>query len=408
MNNDFVKFLNGGYKGISQIRCKFPSEVDNIIKFNKKFNINHWGQMLFNYLNNISELPKCKCGNSLKFIKFKKGYAVFCSIKCMSSDVGVREKVKETFLKKYGVQNPLQSPEVQEKRKKNFIEKYGVEHQSQLISVCEKRKKTCLDKFGATTNLLCDDTINKIKQTNLRIFGCEHNSQSQQIKEKKKKTNLRNCGFEYNFQSEISKEKVKKTNLKKYGVECTLLSEDVKEKIKSTNLKKYGVVNPNSCDVIKEKRKNTFLKKYGVEYPSQNKEISLRIISTTIEKYGEIWFNNVPSYNPNSIAYLDQISELLNIKIQHALNGGEKKFVKYWVDGYIEEHNICIEWDENHHYNVKNVKSDIIRENYIKENFGCHIIRINESKFLLDVNNQIIIIVNLINHIINNGKSSIT
>jgi len=58
--------------------------------------------------------------------------------------------------------------------------------------------------------------------------------------------------------------------------------------------------------------------------------------------YGEIWKNHIPRYNPNSIMYLDIISNKINLTIQHALNGGEKKFVKYWVDGYIQEYNICL------------------------------------------------------------------
>ena len=52
-----------------------------------------------------------------------------------------------------------------------------------------------------------------------------------------------------------------------------------------------------------------------------------------IERYGELWLKHTPTYNANSIIYLDLLSEKLGIKIQHALNGGEKKFIKYWVDG---------------------------------------------------------------------------
>ena len=389
MDNNFLNFLDGGYKGISQIRNSFPSEVNNIIEFNKNFKITNWGQMLFNYINNISEPPKCKCGNVVKFIKFNRGYPISCSLKCKGSNEDTKNRIKQSFLKKYGVENPLQSPKIQEKRKKIFFEKHGVEHQSQLAEVKEKKKQTYLKKFGTTTNLLCEDTKNKIRQTNLKKFGVEHNSQSAEIKEKKKQTNLKRCGVEYNFQSSDFKEKSKQTCLEKYGCECSSKNKDVKKKSKQTCLKKYNVDSYSKTKEFKDKVKKTNLKRFGVEYPSQNKKIGEKILQTTIERYGEIWKKQVPSYNAKSIAYLDLLSEKLGMKIQHALNGGEKKFTRYWVDGYISEYNICIEWDEINHNKIKRKEKDIIREQFLKENFGCYIIRIKEKEFLNDINNQI-------------------
>jgi len=93
-------------------------------------------------------------------------------------------------------------------------------------------------------------------------------------------------------------------------------------------------------------------------------------------------------------------SEKLNIQIQHALNGGEKKFVRYYIDGYIPDYNICIEWDESHHNVKKFEESDVIRDLFLKENFNCIIIRINEREFLCDIENQTTIICNKINDII--------
>ncbi len=122
---------------------------------------------------------------------------------------------------------------------------------------------------------------------------------------------------------------------------------------------------------------------------------------TKIKKYGEIWKNHIPSYNPNSIIYLDMISEKLGLPIQHALNGGEKKFVRYWVDGYIEQYNICIEWDEQGHNSKRQKEKDIVREQYLIENYNCHFVRINQKEFLNDINNHIDIIVEKINNIIN-------
>ena len=125
-----------------------------------------------------------------------------------------------------------------------------------------------------------------------------------------------------------------------------------------------------------------------------------RAIKTTIERYGEIYEKLIPRYNINSIIYLDMLSEKLNLPIQHALNGGEKKFVRYWVDGYIEKHKICIEWDEKQHNSKGKMVKDVIKEQYLKENFGNTIIRIVEKEFLCDVDNQMNLVCEKINNII--------
>ena len=166
---------------------------------------------------------------------------------------------------------------------------------------------------------------------------------------------------------------------------------------------RYGCENPSQFKEFKDKRKNTVMLRYGVEYISQNENIKEKIQESMIEKYGEVWVNQIPKYNINSIIYLDMLSEKLNLPIQHALNGGEKKFVRYYVDGYISEYNICIEWDEKQHENNKQKESDVKRESFLKENFNCQIIRINQKEFLKDVDNQINLVCNKINNFIKNN-----
>lgn len=106
--------------------------------------------------------------------------------------------------------------------------------------------------------------------------------------------------------------------------------------------------------------------------------------------YGEAFLSLVPKYNPNSIIYLDLLSKELNILIQHALNVGEKKFQRCFIDGYIEEYNICIEWDEKYHDRIKQKEKDIKRDNFLTEQFKCKIIRINQEEFLKDIENNLL------------------
>jgi len=239
------------------------------------------------------------------------------------------------------------------------------------------------------------------KQTCIQKYGVENPSQNKEIIEKKKQTDLKKYGVEYHILNKNVKEKGEETNLKKYGTKYLLKNKEIRDKIRQTNLKRYGIEFIGLNKNFQEKRKQTCLKKYGVEYPFQSKKIQNNIQQKMIEKYGEIYSRYIPKYNPNSIIYLDMISEKLGLPIQHALNGGEKNFARYWVDGYIEQYNICIEWDEKHHNSIKQKKKDIIREEFIIKNYNCYFVRINQNDFLENIETNLIKICNQINNILN-------
>ena len=266
-----------------------------------------------------------------------------------------------------------------------------------------KVKKTNLKKYGVEYPLQNREVNDKLKQTNLEKYGVINVFQNKQIKEKSKLTNLEKYGVEYVQQNKQIKEKSKLTNLEKYGVE----NYNNLEKRKQTNLNKYGVECVFQNEKIKEKSRETNLSKYGTESVSQNEEIKEKKRTTCIENYGEVYFKYSPKININSIVYLEKLSEKLNLRIQHGLNGGEKKFIRYSIDGYIEEYNICIEWDEKYHSGKKQKESDLKKDKFLKENFGCYIIRINEKEFIKNINHQVNLISEKIKRIINNKRKTI-
>lgn len=74
---------------------------------------------------------------------------------------------------------------------------------------------------------------------------------------------------------------------------------------------------------------------------------------------------------PKEISFKETLFEtfkILNIKIIHQFN-----IDTYRVDFYIPEHNIVIEYDEEHHKN--NYSKDKLREKIIKEKINCTFIR---------------------------------
>jgi len=367
MNNlELKKYLElenkSGYKTKeNHIKKNFPELYIDIINYNG----NSWMEKLYNYVNNIKENPKClTCGSILGIKKYNIGYANHCSVSCLNKSEIHKNKTKKTWLKTYGVDNPSKSNIIKEKIK-NKVYKNGMWY-VQTDEYKQKSKNTHLKKYGVDSYSKLDEYHEKVKKTSIERYGVDS----------------------YN-KTEKAKKDVKEKNIKKYGIEFYLSTDEFKEKSKQTNLKKRGVSSHTKTEEHKIKMKKYYLKKYGVEYYSQTDEFKTRMINTMIEKYGEIWINYVPKYNINSIIYLDMLSEKLNLPIQHALNGGEKKFIKYWVDGYIKKYNICIEWDEKHHNTKRQKERDNIKEKFLKENFNCIMIHINEKEFLKNIETSI-------------------
>jgi hypothetical protein len=400
-------YIEKGYV-FTKIGDKFIIKIDDLCKCSHilvraKCDIcNHEKLIRYReYYNNIKKgnyfACSRKCSTYKKIKTNLKKYGVACTLQ----NKEVIKKIKETNIRKYGVENPSQNKEVKEKRKQTNLKRYGFDSYSKTKECKNKIKESSLEKYGVSCTLHNKEVNKKMRKNNLKKYGFDSYSKTKEFKEKYKQTSLIKYGTENPLQNKEIKEKRKQSILLKYGCENTSQLKDVKDKRKKTMIKRYGVGTPFQNKEIREKAKKTNLKRYGFEYPSQNKLVSEKIVNTMIERYGELWLKHTPRYNSNSIIYLDIISEILSIPIQHALNGGEKKFIRYWVDGYIEKYNICIEWDENHHKIKKANDKDILRENYLKEKHNCHIIRINEKEFLKDIDNQINIVCNKINNIIN-------
>jgi hypothetical protein len=199
---------------------------------------------------------------------------------------------------------------------------------------------------------------------------------------KRENTNIEKYGVKNPISNKYIRKKIEETNLKKYGVDNPIKNPEVRNKILKTSLQRYGFEYPIQNESIREKSYITNIKRYGTKYPAQNEDIKIKSINYLKEKYGDVFFKLIPKYNTFSIQTFDIISEKTNLHIQHALNGGEKQFYKYFVDGFISSYNIVLEWDERKHQSKKYKEKDIVRQTYIEEHFKCKFIRINQNDFL--------------------------
>jgi hypothetical protein len=93
---------------------------------------------------------RCECGleTSKRFEMlnlYRLPYCESCSKKY------VVNKIKESCLEKFGVDNPGKSPEIKKKINNSYLKKYGM-HPLKTDEVKSKRINTCLEKYGGHPN----------------------------------------------------------------------------------------------------------------------------------------------------------------------------------------------------------------------------------------------------------------
>ena len=128
---------------------RYGDENYNNINKCKQTKLERYGDE--NYSNSIKAAETRKTIYSEEFIKAYK------------------EKAKQTCLERYGVENPMQSEIVREKIKNTKLKRYGDSYYTNL----EKAKQTCLKRYGVENPMQSEIVQNKAKQTNLKKYGVE-------------------------------------------------------------------------------------------------------------------------------------------------------------------------------------------------------------------------------------------
>jgi transcription elongation factor Elf1 len=140
------------------------------------------------FMNGMKE-PACKmCGGPLKLPKHDT-----CSTKCREdlkvktgSKIESIKKTKQTLIKKYGVENVANIPDVQHKRKQTMIEKYGAHISDKSRNAIKARQS---------------EFVRKSKETLLKNHGVENPGQLPNHREKCVETLKQNYGVDHFFKS---------------------------------------------------------------------------------------------------------------------------------------------------------------------------------------------------------------
>ena len=362
-----------------------------------------YSETIYRIKNKIEIRPLCKCcGKSVKYKDITNGFSQYCSNKCVNSSKDVREKVKQTNLERYGVENTLQSKIIREKIKQTNLERYGVEHPTQSDTIKEKVKQANLQKYGVDHPAQSDAIKEKIKQTNLERYGNASPLGNKEIQDKAKLTSLEKYGTEFPNQAKCVKDKLKKsfydnhseeeiqeiyqqmvktarknnsyqkaiikrrkTKMEKYG-DPTYTNTN---KIKNTIFENYGVYNIAQVNKIKEKIQQTNIEKYGYITPLLRPEI--KALSYTPEAMQKKYETHKKNHTFNSSKIEQQFKEYLE---QNYPNDFEYQYrselYPFNCDFYIKSLDLYIEiqgsWVHGFHPFNENNQDDIDRLNYMK------------------------------------------
>lgn len=146
----------------------------------------------------------------------------------------------QTCRERYGVDNPVQNPEIRAKINHTVKERYGVDNLSQSPIIQDKIRTNSVKRYGVDHYSKDPDIRNRMKQGMVKAYGVEYATQSAEIMDK-----------------------LTDTNIKKYGVPCVLASADIQQKIQNTCMSRYGVRYAAQAPEVIEKRKATNKVKYG-------------------------------------------------------------------------------------------------------------------------------------------------
>lgn len=232
-----------------------------------------------------------------------------CKCSIAQSSIITKEKKKQTYLNKYGIENPSQFSLFREKYKQTCLTRYGVEHPSQTNNFKENFKQTCLDKYGV-----------------------ENPSQSEEIKEKKRETCIKHFGVDSPGQNETIKEKMRNTCLKNYGVQYSTQNENVLKLREINNFKKYNKSSYNQTDEFKlkvqikwDKKLHNRMTNYDLTILNKNKN-TVKLLCNTCNHEFNIsrtgFFHLLNTYTSNFCPKCSRI-------IQHGKSLKEKEFLDY-------------------------------------------------------------------------------
>ena len=122
----------------------------------------------------ICEHPKCsysECTHNVKWRSDLKRFATYCSVECTNEDDCHWDRIKRSCFNHYGVENPIQAPEVRERMKATCYDRYGTEYATQSDEVQARIRASCRKIFGVDYPLQSKEILEKTRDSCEELYG---------------------------------------------------------------------------------------------------------------------------------------------------------------------------------------------------------------------------------------------
>lgn len=114
------------------------------------------------------------CGAEVAFASYVRGYRIFCSPKCSNSDSDKKDKIRASFIERFGVDNPQKLDSIKNATKETKTKLYG----SAFYNPSET-KRTKLKRYGSAGYV----NPEKTSQTKLERYGSSTYNNRDQARE---------------------------------------------------------------------------------------------------------------------------------------------------------------------------------------------------------------------------------
>jgi very-short-patch-repair endonuclease len=134
---------------------EFWQKINDFALNNNLLNI-RFVEKLWYYFNGVSEVILCKkegCSNRPRFRNLEEGFLGYCSSKCSNSSIEVKKTKIESYIHKFGVENPYQSPEIIKRIKETNIDRYGVDNVMKSKLIKDKMINRSIERTGKSWSL---------------------------------------------------------------------------------------------------------------------------------------------------------------------------------------------------------------------------------------------------------------
>lgn len=224
------------------------------IRYNhKNFNSkSYYEKFLLKKNEGICKLENCE--NKTNFQKLSSGFLDFCCVRHAQLSPETKAKIEKTCLKKYNTRSTLQNKKVREKAKQTKLKKYGNENYN--------NRKQCAEKLLNRTN----DELDEWKEKVRKKWKEKTTEEKKEIHERGRQTYLNKTGIDLN-DSYLN-------YARKLGVENISQSKEWKEKVKNT----WENKTQDELAIKKMKQESTMFDKYGVLHNMYDHDIKKRVI----------------------------------------------------------------------------------------------------------------------------------